>query len=90
MSEEPPRRNPEEQSAERHQKAVEERVRKVRHLDPFTLTCHADGRFTAQLDKPPSEIEPATARAILEKLDVVLKPLRRVAAPPGKDDPREG
>lgn len=90
MSEEPRRRNPEERNAERHQKAVEKRVRKVRHLDPFTLTCHADGRFTAQLDKPPSEIEPATARAILEKMDVVLEPLRRVAGPPGKDDARGG
>lgn len=70
---------PDGPEAEEHQEAVEKRVMKVRHLDPFTVTCHADGRFMAQLEQPPSELKPDVARAILEKMDVVLEPLRRVA-----------
>lgn len=70
---------PDGPEAEEHQESVERRVMKVRHLDPFTITCHADGRFTAQLEQPPSELKPAMARAILEKMEVVLEPVRRVA-----------
>lgn len=80
MSDDRPRTDPVDgSSVEEHQEAVEKRVMKVRHLDPFTLTCHADGRFTAQLETPPAELKPATARAILEKMDTVLEPLRRLA-----------
>lgn len=68
----------EDKEERKHQKAVEARVMKVRHLDPFTLTCHADGRFSAALETPPEELKPEAARSILHKMDTALEPLRDV------------
>lgn len=57
--------------------SLEQRVRKVRHLDPFTLVQHADGRFSAELSLPVEEIDPSVARDILDELEPILRRLRR-------------
>lgn len=61
------------------QEAVEARVRKVRHLDPFTVTCHADGRFVARLDTPPDQLNAEVARSVLEKMEAALEGVRDAA-----------
>jgi hypothetical protein len=57
--------------------SLEERVRKVRHLDPFTLVQHADGRFSAELTMPVEDLDPSVAEEILDELEPVLRRLRR-------------
>lgn len=55
---------------------VEERVRKVRHLDPFHFSQREDGRFRCELVKPIHELQPAEVRealAVLEALSEVLR-----------------
>lgn len=70
-----------EESKERDARSpIEERVRKVRHLDPFHMSVRGDGRFMCQLEKPPHELEPDQARQVLEALEPVLRALRRRAA----------
>lgn len=61
------------------QEAVEARVRKVRHLDPFTVTCHTDGRFVARLDTPPAQLDAEAARSILQKMEAALEGVREAA-----------
>lgn len=57
--------------------ALEARVRKVQHLDPFSLVAWPDGRFRAELKRAADELEPRTARKILHELEPVLERLRR-------------
>jgi len=58
---------------------MEARVRKVQHLDPFSLVRHPDGRFAARLDRPVENLERAVAREILDELEPVLDQLRERA-----------
>lgn len=57
-----------------------ERVRKIRHLDPFRIGVRPDGRFSCELDRPIEEISPDEARRIVESLEPIVERLRRRAA----------
>lgn len=55
---------------------MEERVRKVRHLDPFHLSEREDGRFTCQLDRPVDELKAEEARAAAKAMESLAARLR--------------
>lgn len=62
-----------------HLESLEARVRKVQHLDPFSLVVHPDGRFRAELSRSVEELKPGTAREVLRELEPVLDRLRQRA-----------
>ena len=68
-----------EGAPETGEEALEKRVRKVLHLDPFRLSERPDGRFHCELEKPPSELTPDEAGRILQELEPLLEQLRRRA-----------
>lgn len=55
---------------------VEERVRKVQHLEPFHFSQREDGRFRCELGKPIHELRPAEIRKVLSVLDTLAEVLR--------------
>lgn len=57
-------------------KRVEERVQKVRHLEPFRFSRREDGRFTCELEKPVHELETEEIREALAVLDSLIGALR--------------
>lgn len=59
--------------------SLEERVRKVQHLDPFQFSLRQDGRFICQLEKPVEELSPEQARAAIGVLEQLLERLREQA-----------
>ena len=55
---------------------VEERVQKVRHLEPFRFSRREDGRFQCELEKPIRDLEPEEIRQALSVLDSLTGALR--------------
>lgn len=66
----------EPREADRTLERVEERVRKVQHLDPFHFSQREDGRFRCELEKPIHELRPAEIREALAVLDTLSRVLR--------------
>lgn len=56
---------------------MEERVRRVRHLDAFRCTHRRDGRFACHLDRPAAELSADELRAVLRALDRIRGRLER-------------
>lgn len=75
----PDRRPTSEEGEDDRLDALEARVRKVQHLDPFSLVAWPDGRFRAELQRAVDDLEPRTARRILRELEPVLERLRERA-----------
>lgn len=70
----------EEDARRRAEKALdrlEDRVREVRHLHPFSVSRREDGRFSCSLEKPLSELSPDEARAAADALEELAALLRR-------------
>lgn len=65
--------------AEQALNRLEDRVREVRHLHPFSVSRREDGRFTCSLDKPLSELSPEEASAAADALEELAGLLREVA-----------
>ncbi len=61
----------------REEGKLEERVRKVLHLDPFRMSERPDGRFYCELERPPDELSAEEARRILHEMEPLLERLRR-------------
>ncbi|MFQ5889034.1 MAG: hypothetical protein ACE5JR_03165 [Gemmatimonadota bacterium] len=66
-------------SEQRGAEAIEQKIRRVLHLDELRIYVQQDGRFLCKLDRPIADLEPEHAREILEKLAPVLEMLREKA-----------
>lgn len=66
-----------EARAERALDRLEERVRDVQHLHPFSMSRREDGRFSCSLEKPLSELSVKEARAAADALEELARFLRR-------------
>ena len=55
---------------------VEERVQKVRHLEPFRFSRREDGRFQCELEKPLHDLGAEEIRHALSVLDSLTGALR--------------
>lgn len=62
--------------AERALDRLEERVREVRHLHPFSLSRREDGRFACELQKPLSELTEEEGRAAADALEELARAIR--------------
>lgn len=71
------RDDPGSRSRGRSLKEIEERVQKVRHLEPFSMTVRDDGRFSCQLEKGLDELTTAQTRKVLHTLEELADRLRR-------------
>lgn len=64
---------------------VEERVRKVQHLDPFHFSQRDDGRFRCQLERPVAELRATEIREALTVLEALADLLRERLAERGQE-----
>lgn len=64
------------EAAERSLEEMEERVRKVQRLDPFSFNVRDDGRFSCHLEKPVRELSPDEARAAIRVLELMADRIR--------------
>lgn len=65
--------------AEEALERLEDRVRHVRHLQPFEVSKRDDGRFACELGKPLSELTPAEARSLARALEELADLVRESA-----------
>lgn len=65
--------------AERALDRLEERVRDVHHLHPFSVSRREDGRFSCELTRPLSELSPREARSAARALEELARAIREAA-----------
>lgn len=80
----PPESGGEEPTHEEALRSVEQRVQRVRHLDPFRFSRRDDGRFQCGLEKPVEQLSAEETREALQVLgeirDVMERHLAEVEA----------
>jgi hypothetical protein len=62
--------------SERTLREIEERVRKVRHLEAFDYSSREDGRFQFELHRPPEELDDRERETVARLLSRLAEELR--------------
>lgn len=73
----PPESDGPEGAHEEALRSVEQRVQRVRHLDPFHFSRREDGRFQCGLEKPVDELSAGETREALRVLGELRGLLQR-------------